>query len=247
MNDHIAKPVDPDELFATISRWAVPKAERGNQPTPTPMEDHDHELPAIPGIDIAQGLRRVAGNHGLYRNLLRQFAAGQVDTATRIQAALNSDNQAAAGHLVHTVKGVAGNLAITEVHAAAQDLEKAIRDSLPSMPTAMEHFNAQIERQLSAIREALGEDTGSSIGQTPTSPFDPDRAGSAIKHLRQLLDACDGNAQEAVPELVDAVIGKASRQDLESLQVAISGFEFESALARLDSIQQECELSGMPK
>jgi CheY-like chemotaxis protein/HPt (histidine-containing phosphotransfer) domain-containing protein len=244
MNDHISKPIDPDELFATILRWAVPKSSVGNDSTKPTLGDEGDELPAIPGVNISEGLDRVAGNRRLYRNLLRQFATKEADAANRIAAALASDNNAAAGHIAHTVKGVAGNLAITELHSAAEDLERAIRGSLNSTPSALERFRAQMQSDAAAIREALDEEAGSPVEQSPSATFNPDRAGSAIKHLRELLDASDGNALEALPELMEAVGGKADRNDLESLHAAISDFEFESALAKLSSIEQECELSG---
>ena len=43
----------------------------------------DVALPEIEGIDIAGGLKRVAGNKRLYRSLLEQFAAKQADAARR--------------------------------------------------------------------------------------------------------------------------------------------------------------------
>ena len=244
MNDHISKPIDPDELFSTLLRWAVPKAKGSDDARKPPVEVHADDLPAIPGVNIAEGLTRVAGNKRLYRDLLRQFATKEADAAIRIAAALDGDNNDAAGRIAHTVKGVAGNLAMTDLHAAAEDLERAIRGSLDSAPGALERFRAQMQSQAAAIREALGADAGSSAEPTPSTPFNPERADSAIKHLRELLDASDGNALEAIPEFMEAVGGKASRKDLESLQTAISDFEFESALAKLNLIEQECELSG---
>jgi two-component system sensor histidine kinase/response regulator len=247
MNDHVAKPIDPDELFATLARWTKPKASANDGSRIPAMEDQAVALGAIPGLNIAEGLERVAGNKRLYRDLLRQFAAKQADAAMLIAAELHSDNHGAAGHIAHTVKGVAGNLAMTDLHAAAEDLERAIRGSLDSTPSALERFRALMQSTVTAIREALGEDPSSRVEQTPMEPFDADRAESAIKHLRELLDACDGDAQEAVPDLLSAVSGKASRKDLESLQAAVNDFEFESALAKLEVIEQQCELTGIVK
>ena len=85
-------------------------------------------LPEIAGINIADGLKRVAGNKRLYRDLLAQFAAKQGDAAAQISAALESGDIKLAERIAHTVKGVAGNIGITEVQSAAQKLEKAIRD-----------------------------------------------------------------------------------------------------------------------
>ncbi len=244
MNDHISKPIDPDDLFGTLCRWATPKAEASGHARTPARDEQAGELPGIPGVDIAEGLKRVAGNKRLYRDLLRQFAAREAGAAARIAAALDSDDPVAAQRIAHTVKGVAGNLAIHEVHAAAQDLERAIRDSLSSMSSTLQRFRQQMQSQVAAIHEALDTGEGSMAQQRPQAPFSADRADSAIKHMRELLDACDGNALEAVPQLVDAVRGRASTNELEALQAAISEFEFEGALAQLNVIEQECELSG---
>jgi len=243
MNDHISKPIDPDELFGTVRRWAAAR-EASSEPTrPPSVEEPADELPGIAGVDVAEGLKRVAGNKRLYVDLLRQFATKQADAATEIAAALDSDNRLAAGHIVHTVKGVAGNLAITAVHAAAQDLERALRDAPSSTASVLEKFRVALQSQVAAIREGL-KVAACPAERTPAKPFDADRASSAIKHLRRLLDACDGTALEAVPDLVDAVCGKANCDELESLQAATSEFEFDSALEKLNAIEQKCELSG---
>ena len=118
MNDHVTKPIDPDALFAAIARWT----KRRVQTPPAELN-----VLAIDGIDTAGGLKRVAGNQRLYRNLLQQFVDKQADVAIQIQAALGAGDRALAERLAHTVKGVAGNLGITGVQNAAAAVEKALR------------------------------------------------------------------------------------------------------------------------
>jgi HPt (histidine-containing phosphotransfer) domain-containing protein len=67
-------------------------------------------------------------------SLLIQFAEKQGDSAAEISAAIKSGDLALVERIAHTVKGVAGNLAITEVQSTAQKLEKAIRDGHDSLP-----------------------------------------------------------------------------------------------------------------
>jgi CheY-like chemotaxis protein len=246
MNDHISKPIDPDQLFATLSRWATPKAVISETARVERVDANAADIPEIRGVEIKQGLQRVAGNKRLYADLLRQFALKHADAAAEIAAALDKDNREDAGRMAHTVKGVAGNLSITEVHAAAQQLERAIRESLASISTDLERFRSRMQSSAAAIRQALGDSGSSCAEQRPVAMFSADRAETAIKHLRELLDACDGNAGDAAAELIDAARGKASMDDLEALNAAIRDFDFEGALARLNTIEQECELTGNP-
>ena len=66
-------------------------------------------MPDIAGVDLADGLNRVAGNRRLYRDLLGQFAKKQGDAAAQISAALENRDAKLAERIAHTVKGVAGN------------------------------------------------------------------------------------------------------------------------------------------
>ena len=78
MNDHVSKPIDPDALFATLKRWAKPRQVTPARAQARPAGSVDDViLPEIDGVDVANGLKRVAGNKRLYRDLLLQFAAKQ--------------------------------------------------------------------------------------------------------------------------------------------------------------------------
>ena len=91
MNDHVSKPIDPDNLFATLLRWAKPRPKTGQSQSQAVRRIKAADeviLPEIAGINLADGLKRVAGNRRLYRDLLGQFAAKQGDAAAQISAAL---------------------------------------------------------------------------------------------------------------------------------------------------------------
>ena len=105
MNDHIVKPIDPDALFHTLQHWLKPRGDTPLAPAPAPApadtapRGAEPAWPTIPGLDVANGLRRVAGNRKLYRDLLTQYIAGQADAPARIQAALATGDRATAERL----------------------------------------------------------------------------------------------------------------------------------------------------
>ncbi|MFY9935360.1 MAG: PAS domain S-box protein, partial [Silvibacterium sp.] len=126
MNDHVSKPIDPDRLLSTLLRWAKPRpqqAREAQEPFHPEKASDEVILPEIAGINLADGLKRVAGNRRLYRDLVGQFAAKQGKAAAQISTALESGDHTLAERLAHTVKGVAGNIGITEVQSVAQKLE----------------------------------------------------------------------------------------------------------------------------
>ena len=244
MNDHIAKPIDPDHMFSTILRWAKPRANPAPETQAVAAGPVDEiALPPIAGVNIADGLNRVAGNRRLYRDLLSQFAAKQAGAATEIAAALDANDRQTAERTAHTVKGVAGNLGITNVQAAAQKLEKAIRESDASSFRAARSVRHRIARACECHQRGSAG-LSSRTASRPPRLLTAERAASAVGRFRTLLEASDGDAQEAFQELRDSVAAVVEKSHLDALNESINNFEFEQALAKLDEIAHLCEQNG---
>jgi CheY-like chemotaxis protein len=238
MNDHVSKPIDPNALFLTLLRWAKPRRGHaaGSQTTPIKAVD-DLILPEIAGINQVDGLKRVVGNKRLYRDLLTQFAAKQDDAAVQISVALEHGDRKLAERIAHTVKGVAGNLGIGLVFAAAEKLERAIHDAVAAEPALLEEFTLVLRRQVQAISQAMRN-------VTPDQPADSKRfdnfdvrgASAAIARLRALLESGDTDAGDAFPAVEQILEDTLERSRLDVLGTAIREFDCEQALLRLDEI-----------
>jgi len=247
MNDHVSKPIDPDVLFATLARWAKPqpKAVESSGPTTIYARTSDEaSLPEIEGINLADGLKRVAGNRRLYRDLLGQFVTKQGNAAAEISAALESGDLKLAERIAHTVKGVAGNLGITDVQSAAQQLEKAIRDRQNSMAPLLGSFATVCGSQVDAIERALHESTPARRAEVLARPFDGELASAAIARLRHLLEASDGDAEEGFRSLKDVLAGVVDPSHLDALNISIRDFDFAAALVKLDGIAEQSWAKG---
>lgn len=159
MNDHVTKPLDPDALFGALLRWCGKQgAQDQAAPETPPSLDGDSDMPTIPGLDTAQGLKRVAGNRMLYNKLLTQFLDSQADAAQRIRKLLEAGDPQSAGKLVHTLAGVAGNLCAKEVWRLATELERALRapdqlENILRLNEALEHELAYLAWARRTVRE----------------------------------------------------------------------------------------------
>ncbi len=106
MNDHVAKPVEPDDLWKVLLKWV--KMRRGvdaGAPTGSPVPAADDLPVGIAGLDAEGGLRRMLGKKPFYLSMLRKFVEGQGATVAQIRAALESGDLDGAGRLAHTTKG----------------------------------------------------------------------------------------------------------------------------------------------
>ena len=164
MNGHVTKPIDPDQLFATLQKWIKPREnqDQGQQPeifVKDPEEvqtkPEKEELPEyLPGFDLSDGLKRLQGNKGLYRKLLLSFATDYCGAANDIRIALDAKDFERTHSLVHNIKGLAGNLAATDLQAAAVNLETLVKGGEKTTPPAKK-LNLKFSELDKALTQAL--------------------------------------------------------------------------------------------
>jgi PAS domain S-box-containing protein len=241
MNDHVRKPIDPDALFATLLRWTKPRQTREEAIASLPVETvEEMTFPEIDGVDVAGGLKRVAGNKRLYRDLLQQFSATQADAGSQISAAIESGDSHQAERRVHTIKGVAGNIGLGKVFEAAEKLERAIRREDADRLRLFEEFRRVLKHQVQAIRQAIFEaGPGQPAKWGKSETFYTQSATTAIAYLRTLLETSDGDAAEAFLAVENILHGTVDKSRLDALSAAISEFDFEGALLKLNEITRE--------
>ena len=244
MNDHVTKPIDPDALFAVLGRWVRRDREAPPDRKPSALRTAGGDsaaLPTIEGVDAADGLYRVAGNRKLYRNLLKQFCDEQATAGAQIADAMAVGDRFRAERLAHTLKGVAGNVGIARVQAAAAKIERAIRENDDLAPTLIAELTAIIGPQVEAIRIALGPREPMTETAARTE-FDPTAATVAVARLKSLIRAYDGDAVDELEAVATSLAGAADPNRLASLRSAIADFDFEKAGLELEEIARTCRV-----
>ena len=142
MNDHVAKPINVNDLFATLARWVQPK-----QVATAPLvESFPPRHAATSRIDRQLGIAAAMGDGVLYARLLGMFRDREGDFPQRFRHALQVDDRVAATRMAHDLKCVAGTLGVQEVHRTAASLERACID---------EAGDATLDALVASVDEAL--------------------------------------------------------------------------------------------
>lgn len=153
MSSHITKPIELETLTAELQRWLPQENPALEQPIfsvgEVPGTDGFEEF--IPGVDAAAGLRRVAGDRQLYLQLWRRFADQFSTLESQLHEYLQSDNFQEAALLVHSLKGVTGNLGAQRLFELAGQVEKQLTQA-QSSPLVAE-LCTEHERLLTAVQQ----------------------------------------------------------------------------------------------
>jgi HPt (histidine-containing phosphotransfer) domain-containing protein len=187
MNGHVTKPIDPEQLFTMLLKWIEPrdvstdanptgKSDMPNADEAAPDMEKDAFPPALPGFDLVAGLRRLQGNEKLYAKLLVNFATQYAGLADDIRRAINSGDFVQTHGLVHSLKGMAGNLAAAELHSAAIDLEKLVKPAGDENRPATD----ELERRFAGLDAALNQTIQSIRDFWPLPPAKSDAAESGV-------------------------------------------------------------------
>ncbi|MGA8324428.1 MAG: response regulator [Xanthobacteraceae bacterium] len=242
MRAHITKPIDPELLYRTLAQFYRPgqaaapaKPVNRSSPSDGPLE--------IDGLDVEDGLKRVSGNMKLYRSLLGQFVTQQADAVFAVRAGLECQDFALVERLVHTLKGVSGNLGAKTISRLAAELEGSLKKNrnVGSLQSALSGLDVELTRVIEEIRNSLAARTM----ETPPRVVAADLTETVrlLKHIRQLLANDDGTVLDFFLEARERIDGIISETDLNALQQEVSAFDFGAALDCLTGIARRNKFS----
>jgi two-component system sensor histidine kinase/response regulator len=247
MNDHIAKPIDPDQLFGVLLRWIRRSDGHGaaapGRPAPSPSparkgEESDARL-AVPGIDVDAGLRRTGGNRKRYETLLRKFAEQQSGTGAALVAALAKGDMATAERTAHSLKGAAATLGAKALAEAASQAEAAIKNR-KDPGQDVQRVTGSLEALLAALRSALPDDAAGNGANSHSG--DPASVQEPLGRLKRLLEADDGEAADFIVDARPRLSGILTPAEIRTLTDHVGKFDFDAALGCLSGIAARLSL-----
>ncbi|MBW2584039.1 MAG: response regulator, partial [Deltaproteobacteria bacterium] len=252
MNGHVTKPIDPDQLFATLQKWIQPSENRVQVQQPeVPLESlesdqaelDEEELPeSLPGFDLPDGLKRLQGNKRLYRKLLLNFATDYFEAANDIRIAIDSKDFERTHSLVHNLKGLAGNLAATDLQAAAVNLEKLVKGVEKKTPPARE-LNLEFSDLQNALNQALEsaqslastEENVCKLSDEEISDIPAEIAQDIAKRSRDAAEMGDVMTLNAIAEEIKARSDSCIPLGKQIIQMA-EDFDFDGILKLADEL-----------
>jgi two-component system sensor histidine kinase/response regulator len=267
MNDHVSKPIDPEELFSTLGKWirgdrdsrqklsreraiAEEKAEGVSSQDGASIQEEPEEayLPlSLPGFDLGAGLHRLQGNSSLYRKLLQDFAAKYSGVAGEVRQALTAGDMDLVHSLVHNLKAVAGNLSATDLLAAVREMEKLVRggtEATAPEPEALEQKLVVLEKVLKQTLQSvatlgpLREDKIAGPFPEVMGSVPPELTRATARRIRKAVDMGDVTELKGIAEELEAQAEELAPLSEKIRQLA-EDFDFDGVLHLADVLEKD--------
>ncbi len=255
MNEHIPKPIEPEELWAAMLRQIRPKmpvnletskpikaAEAENTEKKTvkiegvieaiEVKEEKEEFPTLSGFSATEGLSRSMGKKSLYWSILGKFVRGQKNIIADIKSALDAKDINTAERLAHTLKGVAANIGANAISEKALLLEKAI--NAEEARDKIEALLQNLAPDLSAFISALEQKIPAPKTEIAASKVSAEVLTRQLKKLRQLLKEDDSEAANLLEEEA-ALFQQAFGDQFANIENRIKQFDFEQALKEINA------------
>jgi two-component system, sensor histidine kinase and response regulator len=231
MNDHIAKPLDPNQMLATIAKWIVPCKPTALLSTQLAQES-GVALPDLPGVRVSEGVRRIGDSVASYYVILKKFRKGQQNTLAEIRAALALDDWKKIERLVHTLKGLLGTLGAVELNKEVARLESFIRaKASDKIDSCLPIIDLKLDKLFAAIDLALQSSAADTVD---IGLFNRDELLSLMQQALTQLEQFDTNVEDTIAVLCRMVSGdELLKAAMDQIAQHVGGYQYELSLKEL--------------
>lgn len=241
MNDHVAKPVDPEQLYASLLKWlpvAAPEVGVESIAPEASVPDAETELrkrlAAIPDLDLVAGMRLMRGKLESYQRILMLFADGHGEDLPRLAALIAEGELDAAEKIAHALKGATGNIGALPIHALVVTLDDALkRGDSTAAEAAFAPLAERLPRLIEALQTALAKPSELPHQTVVAATSITAEQGQLMADLLAFLDAGDSRASDVLVAQragIEAVMGSAR---LAAVERAVQRFDYSEAMRLL--------------
>lgn len=247
MNDHISKPIQVNAMFETLKKWIKPKQTIVQQDSPAPIlyqqsltPEEQGDLEKLVGINLEVGLAITQYDINFFWRLLFRFYDSQSLFIEQFSQLYQKEDKEDALRMLHTLKGNAGNIGMTDLMHKAAELENACQQSEEQFTQALNQLAEELERVLPPIQshkdrqERLTSEMP--LATKKRQKVSSDHYQTLLNKLYDHLSNDRLDADIVAAELENIMEDTESSDAIHSIRQSITRYDFESAIKRLKDL-----------
>ena len=243
MNDMVTKPIDADKMFGAMVKWIIPLKKSSVSSQQIKMKDNNElsakasideeeiKIPNITGLNIEAALDRMNNKKKLYLSILKKFYINNQDFIVELKTTLIKNEYKTAQRLIHTFKGITGNIGADSLHKRAKIVETRIlgknskrsKEEIDKMEEELMELFDNISTQIDLKKETVSQS------------LDVECVREIIPNFRQLLVSKSPDAKRILKELEDAGL---SGESFDKLVISMNKYDFKNAIIILNKIEK---------
>ena len=192
MNDHITKPIDPDILIVTLSKWLPEKAElKSGQ---AGAQNSLYEVPSVfnqlSRINAEKAISRLRGNTELFKNLLISFVNECDDNYAKLISHISEGANKDAQLIAHSMRGLSGNISAENLQHLFQEIENSLSNGADIEQSLLDDLEAEKRLVIKEISKVFPQ-----AGKNKSRLRDEENDIIMLNAARKLLPKLRGMAE----------------------------------------------------
>ena len=249
MNDYVTKPIDPDNLYRALQKWITPKKSRKKSKGSSKLQKEKKnqiDFSLLSGIDVNDGLKRVADNEKLYYKILIQFKDSNSNFIDEFYNLIESNKIEDAVRMGHTLKGVAGNIGAKNLQDAAKSLEEDVKSNKPTTANLKKVTNS-VKKELTLVLKSIKKFEKSIKTVKKDDPVkhieDKKEIIKIVLELKSQLEENNVSASESLDSLNNAIGSSVKKETIIKLGKAVSEYDFDKARKIVNVILKDLSIN----
>lgn len=241
MVDYVSKPIDKMELFTVMVKWIKPGDRKRN------VVDLDTEFviskeimeEKLKNIDVQDGTYRIAGNLNAYLGILKKFSKNNKEFANTLNQYIKEDRKEESKRLVHTIKGVSGNIGAKTLNYMVKNLEKTLKSENRDndmLKVEIDSVSNELDIIFSQIKNLIDYIDANSNSDAKDASIDKQELLSKLEELKGAIEEYDTTARQRHEELKKYMPAYEVGDEYEQLGDCIVNYNFDTALELCEQI-----------
>jgi len=247
MNDYLPKPLEQEQLLNKLIQWVKPEEELGevqSEPTQlkldkqrldtqkqgTPKQEIPNQTTEWVTWDEDSVLARIMGKENILVSMIQVYMKERDARMNELAKVMDARDYQSAQHLIHTLKGISGNLSAANLHSICELLESLIKAGEEEAITAKFQECISAEVELARVLEPwLESRVDVAEGNTEALPISVNEVADILKSLFIALSNDEFIDSDTYKPLESIINSEQTVHGLHELVESLNQFDNEAA------------------